>query len=85
MPLVLTVVALLVFGLIMLYSASFDFSYQGIWLSHVYVHSPGDAGWCWASSIAFVLSLFDYHNWRRIVVFAMLGTIGLLVTVAVHQ
>jgi len=31
--------------------------------------------------LAFFLSLFDYHNWRRLVLFAMLATIGLLITV----
>jgi cell division protein FtsW len=31
--------------------------------------------------VAVLLSLFDYHHWRRLVVFAMLGTIGLLATV----
>jgi cell division protein FtsW len=30
---------------------------------------------------AAALSLFDYHHWRKFVVFAMLGTIGLLVAV----
>ncbi len=34
--------------------------------------------------MAFVLSLFDYHHWRRMVVVAMLGTIGLLMAVD-HQ
>jgi cell division protein FtsW len=30
---------------------------------------------------ASVLSLFDYHHWRKMVIFAMLGAIGLLVAV----
>jgi cell division protein FtsW len=32
---------------------------------------------------AFFLSLFDYHHWRRMVLVAMLGTIGLLITVLI--
>ena len=80
MPMLLTVVALLVFGLIMLYSASFDFSFNEygsssfMFLRQVKWMSLGILS-------AFVLSFFDYHQWRRLVVFAMLGTIGLLVTV----
>ena len=30
---------------------------------------------------AFLLSVFDYHNWRKMVLPAMLATIALLVTV----
>jgi len=79
-PLVLTVVALLVFGLIMLYSASFDFSYNEYGSStYMFIRQVR-----WVSLgivVVFLLSLFDYHNWRKVVVFAMLGTIGLLVTV----
>jgi cell division protein FtsW len=82
MPLLLVVIALLVFGLIMLYSASFDFSFteygsatymfnrQLLWLA------IGVLG-------AFLFSLFDYHHWRRMALVAMLGTIGLLVTVLI--
>lgn len=80
MPMLLTVVALLVFGLIMLYSASFDFSFNEygsssfMFLRQVKWMSLGILA-------AFVLSVFDYHQWRRLVVVAMLGTIGLLITV----
>ena len=82
MPMLLTVVALLVFGLIMLYSASFDFSFNEygsssfMFLRQVKWMSLGILA-------AFVLSVFDYHQWRRLVVVAMLGTIGLLITVLV--
>ena len=79
-PLVLTVVALMVFGLVMLYSASFDFSYKEFGSStHMFERQ---VKWMLLGvGIVFLLSVFDYHNWRRIVVFAMLGTIGLLITV----
>lgn len=82
MPMLLTVVALLVFGLIMLYSASFDFSFNEygsssfMFLRQVKWMSLGILA-------AFVLSVFDYHQWRKLVVVAMLGTIGLLITVLV--
>jgi cell division protein FtsW len=79
-PLVLTVVALSVFGLIMLYSASFDFSFNEYGSpTHMFMRQ---VRWFGLGILgAFVLSLFDYHIWRKVVVFAMLGTIGLLVAV----
>ena len=80
MPLVLTVVALIVFGLIMLYSASFDFSFNEYGSSSYMFNRQ--VRWLGVGLLcAFLLSLFDYHQWRRLVVFAMLGTIGLLITV----
>jgi cell division protein FtsW len=79
-PLILAVVALVVFGLIMLYSASFDFSFNEFG-SPTYMFSR-QVRWLGVGLLlAFGLSLFDYHYWRNVVVFAMLGTIALLVTV----
>jgi cell division protein FtsW len=78
--LILTVLALAVFGLIMLYSASFDFSFNEYGSStYMFVRQLKWLGL--GIAVAFVLSLFDYHHWRRIVLFAMLGTIVLLLTV----
>jgi cell division protein FtsW len=79
-PLLLTVVALIVFGLIMLYSASFDFSFKE-YGSSTYMFNRQLKWLALGILAAFVLSLFDYHRWRKLVVLAMLGTIGLLVTV----
>jgi cell division protein FtsW len=79
-PLILTVIALAVFGLIMLYSASFDFSFNEYGSStYMFVRQLKWLGL--GITVAFVLSLFDYHHWRRVVLFAMLGTIVLLLTV----
>ncbi|MGB8981566.1 MAG: putative peptidoglycan glycosyltransferase FtsW [Anaerolineales bacterium] len=79
-PMVLVVLALLVFGLIMLYSASFDFSYKE-YGSSTYMFGR-QVRWLGLGILAaLTLSLFDYHSWRQVIVFAMLGTIGLLVTV----
>ena len=79
-PLILTVVALVVFGLIMLYSASFDFSFNEFG-SPTYMFSR-QVKWLGVGLLfAFGLSKFDYHHWRKVIVFAMLGTIGLLITV----
>ena len=79
-PLVLTVAALAVFGLIMLYSASFDFSFNEYGSStHMFTRQ---VKWLLLGiAIAFLLSLFDYHNWRKLVLFAMLVTICLLIAV----
>ena len=79
-PLMLTVVALVVFGLIMLYSASFDFSFNEFG-SPTYMFSR-QVKWLGVGLLlAFGFSRFDYHHWRSVIVFAMLGTIGLLITV----
>jgi len=69
-----------VFGLIMLYSASFDFSFKE-YESSSYMFLRQVKWMGLGIVVAFILSLFDYHYWRRLVVFAMLGTIGLLITV----
>ena len=80
MLLVLTVVALIVFGLIMLYSASFDFSFNEYGSSsYMFMRQMRWLGL--GVVLAFLLSFFDYHHWRKLVVFAMLGIIGLLITV----
>src|SRR6185436_4017064 len=62
------------------YSASFDFSFN-VYGSSAYMFNR-QVRWLGVGLLsAFTLSLFDYHQWRRLVVFAMLGTIGLLITV----
>jgi len=78
-PLLLAVIALLVFGMVMLYSASWDFSLgaygdpmkmftrQAMWLGLGIVVSA-------------LLSRLDYHHWRRLVLMAMALTIFLLIS-----
>ena len=80
MPMLLSVVALLVFGLIMLYSASFDFSFIE-YGSATYMFNRQLMWLGIGVAAAFLLSVFDYHNWRKMVLPAMLATIALLVTV----
>jgi cell division protein FtsW len=81
-PLVLTVVALSVFGLIMLYSASFDFSFNEYGSStYMFVRQLKWLGL--GIVVAFVLSRFDYHHWRRVVLLVMLVTIALLFIVLI--
>jgi cell division protein FtsW len=80
LPLILAVVALVVFGLIMLYSASFDFSFNQFG-SPTYMFARQVKWLGLGILLAFGLSFFDYHHWRKAVVFAMLTTIALLVIV----
>lgn len=80
MPLLVGIVALVVFGLVMVYSASWDYSLreygapmymferQLMWLA------VGLAG-------AAVLCLVDYHQWRKLVIPAMAVTVVLLIAV----
>lgn len=81
-PLILSVIALVVFGLIMLYSASFDFSFSE-YGSATYMFNRQIRWLGIGILMAVILSLFDYHHWRKMVLVAMLATIGLLVTVLV--
>jgi cell division protein FtsW len=80
--LILSVVALIVFGLIMLYSASFDFSFSE-YGSATYMFSRQVRWLGIGILLAIILSLFDYHHWRKMVLLAMLATVGLLVTVLI--
>ncbi|NCP86966.1 MAG: stage V sporulation protein E [Anaerolineae bacterium CG_4_9_14_3_um_filter_57_17] len=79
-PLLLGMIAMLTFGILMVYSASFDFSYA------VY----GDASAMFVRQLlwlgiglvlAYILSRVDYHHWHALIVPAMLATIALLVAV----
>ncbi len=80
LPLLATVTLLVIFGLIMMYSASWDYSLlqygaamymferQLMWLGLGLV-------------IACALAIFDYHHWRKLIVPAMGLTVLLLVAV----
>jgi cell division protein FtsW len=79
-PLLLVVVALLVFGLVMLYSASWDFS-LGAYGDPMQMFTR-QALWMGLGIVgAAILSRLDYHHWRRWVLLAMGFTIILLISV----
>jgi cell division protein FtsW len=80
LPLLVTMVALLVFGAIMLFSASWDFS-LGIYGSPTYMFSRQLMWIGFGVAAAIALAFFDYHHWRRFVVPAMAVTILLLIAV----
>ena len=79
-PLLLAMIAILTFGLVMVFSASWDFSLvvygdplrmfvrQILWLGL-------------GIALAYVCSRIDYHTWRRIILAVMLLTIAMLVIV----
>jgi cell division protein FtsW len=78
-PLLLIVVALLVFGLVMLYSASWDFS-LGAYGDPLQMFTR-QALWMGLGIVgATLLATFDYHRWRKLVLLAMAFTIILLIS-----
>jgi cell division protein FtsW len=80
MPLLVVLIALLVFGLLMLFSASWDFSF-GAYGDAMHMFNR-QLLWLGLGAMAgLILAFFDYHYWRRLVVPAMAVTILLLVAV----
>ncbi|MEW6400860.1 MAG: putative peptidoglycan glycosyltransferase FtsW [Chloroflexota bacterium] len=80
MPLLVVVIALIVFGLVMLFSASWDFSF-GAFGDPMHMFNR-QLTWLGLGVVgATILAFFDYHHWRRFVVPAMAVTILLLVIV----
>jgi cell division protein FtsW len=80
MPLLVTIVALVVFGLVMLFSASWDFS-LGLYDSPTHMFTRQLMWLGIGLVVAAALAFFDYHYWRKLIVPAMLATILLLVGV----
>jgi cell division protein FtsW len=80
MPLLISVVALTVFGLAMLYSSSWDFS-LGVYGDAMYMFNRQVTWLGIGLVVAALLAFFDYHYWRSLVVPVMAITIGLLITV----
>ena len=80
MPLLVSVVALIVFGLLMLFSASWDFS-LGAYGDAMYMFNRQLLWLGFGLVIAVILAFIDYHHWRKFVVPAMILTVGLLMTI----
>ena len=81
-PMMLIVIVLLVFGLLMVYSASWDFS---IFMGEAPTYLFGrQVLWVFLGLIAAVIASFiDYHHYQKILVPLGLGTLALLVAVLV--
>lgn len=80
MPLFVSVAALILFGLVMLYSASWDFS-LGVYGDPMFMFLRQLQWLALGLCIAALLAFFDYHHWRRLAVPALACTIVLLLTV----
>lgn len=80
MPLLVVVVALVVFGLAMLYSSSWDFS-LGAYGNAMHMFNRQLTWLGLGVVVAAILAFFDYHHWRRLVVPVMAVTILLLIVV----
>ncbi len=79
-PLLLIVLTLLVFGLIMVFSASYDYSLT--WYDDPYEIFKRQVVFMAAGLVALVFTtLLNYHWWRRLALPAMLVTIVLLMAV----
>jgi cell division protein FtsW len=77
LPLLLGMIAILVFGLIMVFSASWDFS-LAVYNNPTQMFNRQVLWVALGSTLAYLLSRVDYHLWRRLVVPIMIGTIALL-------
>lgn len=81
-PLLLTVITLMIFGLLMVYSASWDYSLRlGFEATYHFERQVMFMGL--GTVVAIFLTFFNYHYFRKFAVPAMLGIIGLLVLVLI--
>lgn len=80
MPLAVIIFALISFGLLMLYSSSWDFSFSA-YGDEMYMFRRQLQWLGLGLTIALILAFVDYHIWRRYVVVAMGATIALLIGV----
>jgi len=83
-PLILVVVALAVLGLLMVYSASTDFSLLE-YDNPTYIFNKQLLWMAIGIVVAFVVSRFDYHIWLKFALPVMAVTIGLLVAVLINN
>ncbi len=84
MLLVVVVIALAVFGLLILYSASSDFSLR-IYENPTYMFNKQVLWISMGALVAYLLTRLDYHMWGKFSVPVMLVTIGLLVGVLIND
>ena len=79
-PLLLATFTLVIFGLLMVFSASWDFSFL-VYDSHTYMFTQQVKWLCVGVVVALVTAWMDYHYWRRLAVPAMLVTLAGLAAV----
>jgi cell division protein FtsW len=84
-PLLLVTFTLSIFGLLMVYSASWDFSYQE-YGSNTYMFSRQLRWLLLSVVVALIVTYLDYHYWRRLAVPAMMVVIvGLIAVFVVNE
>ncbi len=81
-PLLLLVITLIIFGLVMVYSASWDFAYRATG-EPTYMFKRQLMWLAVGITAAVFLAFFDYRLWKKLVVGAMCVTIILLIAVLV--
>jgi cell division protein FtsW len=79
-PMLLVIATLMIFGILMVYSASWDYSFQ-IFGSPTYIFGRQVIWMLLGVSVAVLLAVIDYHWWLRLAVPAMALTIVALVAV----
>ncbi len=81
-PMLLVVAVLLVFGLLMVYSASWDFS---IFMNResTYIFSRQILWVMLGIGVAFVAALVDYHHYQKVLIPMWFGTLALLAAVLI--
>ena len=80
-PLVLIVCTLSVFGLLMVYSASWDYSMTILQQPPTYMFTRQLLFMAIGIIVAVVLTFFNYHHYKKLAIFVMIGTIALLLAV----
>ena len=81
-PLLLIVLSLLAYGLLMLYSASWDFAVlRGMPSTSIFLKQ---LGWvALGGAAATVISMIDYHHYRRVILLIIGGTLLMLILVLI--
>ena len=83
-PLLLVVIALILFGMLMVYSASADYSYQ-VYGSQSYIFMR-QLRWLGLGSLVMIfLAWMDYHYWKKFALLLMVATIFGLMAVLIIQ
>jgi len=83
-PLLLVVISLILFGMLMVYSASADYSFQ-VYGSPSYIFMR-QLRWLGLGSLVMIfLALMDYHYWKKFALFLMGAAIFALVAVLIIQ
>ncbi len=83
-PLLLVVIALILFGMLMVYSASADYSFQ-VYGSSSYLFMR-QLRWLGLGSLVMIgMALLDYHWWKKLALPLMAGAIIALVLVLIIQ